>query len=406
MPASLVGHFDADCFYASAERVRFRFLRNKPVGVLGNQGACVIAKSYEMKARGVKTGEPIWEARRKCPEGIYVKRDFRWYEVLSRRMLDTVRGISPKVEYYSIDEFFFEALPQKGQTPQQLAESIREEVWKQVGVPVTFGIARSRTLAKLISDSAKPFGALAVLDKDAVLSFLGQLPVTEISGIAARRARTLAPYGILTALDLALADKKLIRKLLTIIGEQLWWELNGEQIYPIHTERPAHKILSRGGSLGEKTADPDRVIGWLARNAERLVEELEHYGVFAGRLEVYLGHGDGGVAWHADIPQPTNRFDRLMEVGRACVSRAWDGTRPVDRMHLIATKLCRPGFVQLGLFEDDPERAEALAKVKGEVNARVGRFALRSGATLPLTDVYRDAAQSYDICDVRGKVCF
>jgi nucleotidyltransferase/DNA polymerase involved in DNA repair len=106
---SAIGHIDADCFYVSAERVRNYFLRNKPVGVLGNQGACVIAKSYEMKRAGVKTGMPIWDALKLCPLGVYVKRDFRWYEVLSRRMLDVVREFSPRVEYYSIDEFFFEA---------------------------------------------------------------------------------------------------------------------------------------------------------------------------------------------------------------------------------------------------------------------------------------------------------
>jgi DNA polymerase V len=73
----LIGHVDADAFYVWAERVRFPFLCGKPVGVLGNQGACVIAKSYEMKARGVKTGEPIWDCRKKCPDGVYLKRDFR-----------------------------------------------------------------------------------------------------------------------------------------------------------------------------------------------------------------------------------------------------------------------------------------------------------------------------------------
>src|SRR2546423_1659634 len=77
---SAVGHLDADCFYVSAERARDAFLCGKPVGVLGNQGACVIAKSYEMKAAGVKTGMPIWEAVKLCPQGVYVKRDFRWYE--------------------------------------------------------------------------------------------------------------------------------------------------------------------------------------------------------------------------------------------------------------------------------------------------------------------------------------
>src|SRR3954465_5608142 len=105
--ATAVGHLDADCFYVSAERVRDAFLHEKAVGVLGNQGACVIAKSYEMKALGVGTGMPIWEGLTKCPAGIYLKRDFRWYELLSRRMLEVVRDLSSRVEYYSIDEFFF-----------------------------------------------------------------------------------------------------------------------------------------------------------------------------------------------------------------------------------------------------------------------------------------------------------
>src|SRR3954451_17555336 len=109
--ATAVGDLDADCFYVSAERVRDAFLLDKPVGVLGNQGACVIAKSYEMKATGVGTGMPIWEPMTRCPSGIYLKRDFRWYEGLSRMMLSVVRDLSPRVEYHSIDEFFFLAVP-------------------------------------------------------------------------------------------------------------------------------------------------------------------------------------------------------------------------------------------------------------------------------------------------------
>src|SRR5262245_13644729 len=148
-----VGHLDADCFYVSAERVRNSFLKGKPVGVLGNQGACVIAKSYEMKAAGIKTGDPIWDALKLCPDGVFVKRDFRWYEVLSRRMLDVVREFSPAVEYYSIDEFFFKAAPHKGLSLQETAEAMRGRVLESVGVPVTVGIARTKTLAKLVSDT-------------------------------------------------------------------------------------------------------------------------------------------------------------------------------------------------------------------------------------------------------------
>src|SRR5262249_42165007 len=149
------------------ERVRAPYLNGKPVGVLGNQGACVIAKSYEMKAAGVKTGMPIWDALKLCPAGIYVKRDFRWYEALSRRMLSVVREFSPRVEYYSIDEFFFEAIPPRNGSLQEIAKALRDRVLSVAGVPATVGIAPTRTLAKLVSDTAKPFGALALTDRDA-----------------------------------------------------------------------------------------------------------------------------------------------------------------------------------------------------------------------------------------------
>src|SRR5262249_38894896 len=178
-PPRAIGHLDADSFYVSAERVRHRCLLGKPVAVLGNQGACVIAKSYEMRAAGVKIGIPIWDALKLCPAGVYLKRDFRWYEVLSRRMLEVVREFSPRVEYYSIDEFFFEVVPLRGWSPQETAEAVRARILAAVGVPVTVGIARTRTLAKLVSDTAKPFGALALLDRDAVCSLLERSPVPE-----------------------------------------------------------------------------------------------------------------------------------------------------------------------------------------------------------------------------------
>ena len=300
-----IGHLDADCFYVSAERMRDSFLVGKPVGVLGNQGACVIAKSYEMKAAGVKTGTPIWEALKLCPAGVYVKRDFRWYEVLSRLMLDAVRQFSPAVEYYSIDEFFFEALPHRGLSLRQTAEAMRDHVLRAVGVPVTVGIARTRTLAKLVSDAAKPFGASALTDADAERALLGRLPVTDITGVARRRAARLTPFGIRTCLDLASADRALVKKLLTVAGEALWWELNGDPVVPLHTDRPPHKMLARGGSLGGATDDPDRLYAWVARNVERLVEELEYHVVRAGALSVHVQHKDGvegGAAEGAACP--------------------------------------------------------------------------------------------------------
>lgn len=402
-----IGHLDADCFYCSAERVRYPFLRGKPVAVLGNQGACVIAKSYEMKAAGVGTGEPIWEALKKCPDGVYVKRDFRWYEVLSRLMLEAMRELSPRVEYYSIDEFFFEAVPARGETFTQLGERIKARVQEAAGVPVTIGIARTRTLAKLISDAAKPNGALAVLDAAAEEALLSGRPVTEITGIAGRRERTLQPWGIRTCLDLARADRRLVRSLLTATGEALWWELRGEPVLPLHPSRPLHKVISRGGSFGESTESAVVLYAWLVRNLERLVEELRYHEVRAGKLSVWVGYRDGAFGCGgAGLAAPSDRFDVLLEAGRPLLRKSWLPRRAAARMHLFAEHLCPRDPAQQGLFEPPGDRAEAVARLKHEVNRRIGRFALRSAATLPLWPIYLDRSNEYDICDVRGKICF
>jgi DNA polymerase V len=404
---SPIGHLDSDAFYCSAERVRFDDLRSLPLAVLGNQGACVIARSYEMRESRVGVGIPIWEAIKLCPDGVYLKRDFRWYEVLSRAMLAIVRDLSGHAEYYSIDEFFFDATPPRGIDCQKYAEVIRDRLWESVGVPVTVGIARTRTLAKLISDSAKPFGALAVLDREAETRLLADRPVTEVTGIAGRRAKRLLPWGIRTCLDLANADRRLVRSLLTATGEGLWWELNGEPSKPILADRPRHKVISRGGSLGESTDRPSVLWAWYVRNLERLVEELEYYEVLAGKLTVWMAYrsGEAGVG-SASMVTPTDRFDALLDAGRSCVRRAWIPRASAMRMHLFAEDLRLRTDRQLGLFEPTDSRAEALARVKHEINSRLGRFALRSGATLPLHAIYRDTSNGWDICDVKGKTCF
>jgi DNA polymerase V len=406
---SAVGFLDADCFYVSAERVRDSFLRKKPVGVLGNQGACVIARSYEMKDAGVDVAMPIWEARAICPEGIYVKRDFRWYEVLSRAMAEVVRGVSSRVEYYSIDEFFFTISPLQGRSFQETALAIREEILAKVGVSVTVGIARTRTLAKLLAKSVKPEGARAMLDREGEEALMADRPVKQITGIAGRRARRLSVWNIETCLDLARADRRLVRELLTASGEALWWELNGEAVTPIRPKRPAHKALSRGGSFGESTLDPIILYAWLIRNLERLIEELEYHAVLAGRLTVWVGYKDGqsGVG-QANLALPTDRFDLLLDAARPCLRSAWVRRVPASRMQVIAEHLIPKGQAQLGLF-DRPEvarQADDVARLKREINLRHGRFALRSAATLPLVSIYQDTANGYDICDIRGKSCF
>ena len=397
-----IGHIDADCFYVSAERARFPQLRGIPVAVLSNQGACVIAKSYEMKAAGVTTGMPIWTAKNVCPDAVYIKRDFRWYEVLSRKMLELVRWFSPHVEYYSIDEMFFDATT----IDIHRAHRMQRAIALQVGVPASIGVASTKTIAKLASDSHKPFGCFVAEDRDAEHALMNDLPATEITGVARRSARKLAAYGITTVDQFAAADRRLVRRLLTKTGEDLWYELNGTCVHPIHTKRVPHKRIARGGSMGKATKDPERVTAWIYRNTERLIEALDHHGVVCSQLSLELTDRRGlYLSKRLTLSAATADYLAISQAAVSMLGDLWHGAI-LQYMHLTAEELSSRAQSQLGLFDRPSDRDRAIASVKHTINDRIGRFAVRSGNTLALNDFYDDPTCDYDICDIHGKSCF
>jgi DNA polymerase V len=406
MNTKLVGFGDADSFYASAEAVRRPWMANLPIGVCGNQGACVIARNYVMKKYGVKVGEPIWESKVKCPHGIYIKRDFRWYESLSKRMLSEIKTFSPKVEYYSIDEFFWEGFQARGQDYKQTAVTVRDHIKSSTGLPMTVAFARTRTLAKLFADTAKPFGATAVQDSAHEDDLLSKLQVTEIAGIASRRAKKLEPHGIKTCLDLKRASGLLIKSLLTISGHDIWRELNGHKTISIRPNRPRHKMIARGGSLAGRVNDPLTLYGWLVRNLERLIEELEYHEVRPSTLTIAVAyHEDHAEIATIHLPVPTERFDLLLEAARTGLKRCYRKGKIATHMHIISSGL-RRGPWQQSLFDPPDKKLEVIAKVKREINEELGRWKIRSGATLYANAWYEDNANEYEVCDIRGKFCF
>lgn len=176
---------------------------------------------------------------------------------------------------------------------------------------------------------------------------------------------------------------------------------------PIITKRPPHQCLSRGGSLGEATADLDRLTAWVVRNLERLIEELDYHQVYTERLSLMVGFKEGG-GWCQGmaLPEATARFDILVSAAKQMLAEGFRCGGPVNRMHLMAEKLCYRHLVQGNLFSLPDPREERIARAKRLVNEKVGRFAIRSGSTLCLTDIYADEAQDFDICDVHGKLCF
>ncbi len=403
----MIGHVDCDCFYVSAERVRFPHLAGMPVGVLGNHGACIIAKSYEAKAAGVTTGMPIWEALPICPDGVYIKRDFAWYEVLSRKLLALIKEQSPRVEFYSIDEMFFTT----AEADIGEAKGLQRAIARLVGVPASVGIAPTKTLAKLCSDRAKPLGCKVVGSESERAALLRGLPITEVSGIGGRTAAKLAQHGIVSCDQFASAQRAFIRWLLHKPGEDLWWELNATPVLEVLPARKAHKFIARGGSIGKPSRDRQRVAAFVVRNVERLIEALNYYQVCCDTLTLDLSFREvRSRTVRCTLLGSVAELKVLRDAALWLLPRAWlPPEATVHYMHVIAGGLRPLGRRQLSLFADHGERHEKderVEQVQHAINATVGRFALRSAATIPLADVYGDIASNYDICDIYGKGCF
>lgn len=401
----LIAHVDADCFYVSCERVRDASLIGVPVGVLGNQGACVIAKSYEMKPSGVTVGMPIWQAKKLCPEGIYVKRDFEWYEVISRQMQAILKTYSEALEFYSVDESFLDLGDYNGD-PVALGHEMQNHILREVKVPVSVGLGPTRILAKIGSDKNKPFG-VAVASAENLEDFLETTPVREIHGIGARLSERLIGMGIKTALDYVNTPRETILKLLHKPGEIIWYELRGKSLVPVHTEHAFPKTLSRGGGLWGSPKDPKVIYGFLIRNFERWIESI-----WLGEIQVLnvglvlVDTKGGSVSAEHSFSDYTDDYFEIQTAFRLCFKKLYRRGEAYSAMHLYSTIL-RPAYSgQSSLFYSRNDRAEDVKKLKLTLQKRFGGYSLRSASTAYTPEVFADPANNYEICDIRGKTCF
>jgi DNA polymerase IV len=214
-------HADLDSFYASVEQRDDPTLRGRPV-IVG--GGVVLAASYEAKAHGVRTAMGGAQARRLCPHAVVVPPRMTAYTRASDAVFEVFRDCTPIVEAVSVDEAFLDVggLRRVSGSPVQIAERLREDVRGRVGLPITVGVARTKFLAKVASQEAKPDGLLLV-PPDQELAFLRPLPVRRLWGVGAVTAEKLNAHGIATVADVAeLSESTLISLLGAAMGRQLY----------------------------------------------------------------------------------------------------------------------------------------------------------------------------------------
>lgn len=244
-PATIL-HADLDAFYASVEQLLDPSLRGKPIAV---GGGVVLAASYEAKAFGVKGGMPGRKARELCPDLIFTGGHFKDYQRLGEAAIRVIGDFTPLVERISIDEAFADV---KGCThlfgsPAEIATAIRNRVRLELGLPISVGVARTKHLAKIASQVAKPDG-LVVVDPAAELAFLHDLPVGVMWGVGPATQARLASLGIMTIGQLAQSHKSALTRLLGPAA--------GEKLTALAWNRDPREIRThqRGQSAGAQSA--------------------------------------------------------------------------------------------------------------------------------------------------------
>jgi len=265
-------HADLDAFFASVEQRDDPRLRGRPIAV---GGGVVLAASYEAKAFGVRTAMGITEARRLCPRLLSVQPRFTAYSEASKAVFEVFEHTSPLVEGLSIDEAFLDVsgLGRVSGTPAQIAVALRRDVWEQVGLAITVGVARTKFLAKVASAVAKPDGLLVVEPEDE-LAFLHPLPVGRLWGVGPVTAAKLGERAITTVGDVArLPESVLVAILGPAAGRHIHALAHNRDPRPVVVGRRRRSIVSQR-ALGRRPRPPEEVAAILASLVDRVTRRM------------------------------------------------------------------------------------------------------------------------------------
>ena len=379
-PATIL-HADLDAFYASVEQLLDPSLRGKPIAV---GGGVVLAASYEAKAFGVRGGMPGRRARQLCPELIFVGGHFKEYQRLGDAAIAILGDFTPLVERISIDEAFADVA---GCThlygpPAELAREIRRRVRDQLGLPISVGVARTKHLAKVASQVAKPDG-LVVVDPATELAFLHDLPVELMWGVGPVARARLAEVGILTIGQLAATSPRSVARLLgKAAGDKLTALAWNRDPRAIATHRRAHSAGAQS-ALGRKPVDDLVVRPTLRHLADRVASRMRAKSRAGRTVTVRVRFADlRSVTRSATLPAPIAATAILAEVAEDLVRGALRDHPEENTISLLAisvsqleTEACLQIEFPLGL--DDEKRRPGAKRGRSRLSADRAMDAIR-----------------------------
>ena len=383
----------ADCnnFYASCERVFNPTLKNKPVVVLSNNDGCIIARSNESKQLGIKMGEPVFKAREiidKHNVNVF-STNFALYGDMSKRVMTLLASLSPEIEIYSIDEAFMNLAGIK--KCFEIGLHMRDTVKKHTGIPISIGIASTKTLAKVANHCAKRFtkkGVYVLKRKDHISDILKSMPVSKLWGVGSRYSRMLRSYGVDNAHEFVSLDEKWVLEKMTVMGLRIQRELKGESCISMDINPSPKKNICTSRSFGAKVRDFQSLKESISSHAARCAEKLRSEKGCARYVSVVIktnpfSDSDYYCGYKSSsFDVPTNDTLDIINAAENILRSIYKKGLEYKKSGVIVGDIIPQNQVQLNLFDMDEKRIKRkkLDSTVDIINQAMGRSTIHIGS--------------------------
>ena len=389
----VIFHCDLNAFYASVELLSYPELREKPVAVCGDPAArhgIILAKNEAAKAQGVKTAETIWQARRKCPALLLLPAHHDKYRYYSRLAGEIYRRYTDLVEPFGIDESWLDVtgtLGLFGGDPAALADRLREEMKRELGLTISVGVSFNKVFAKLGSDYKKP-DATTVISRENWRDIVWPLPVGDLLFVGRAAQRTLGQYGVETIGQLAACKPEMLEQLMGKMGVQLYRYANGLDDAPVRPQHQREPVKS----VGNSSTFPENLTRWeeirsgLQLLSDSVAGRLRKEGLYCGGVAVAVKDAQfRTVSRQMRLGAPTHLMRDIFEAAQELTRRIWKTPTPVRLLSVTALYITdsADSYQQLDLLAGDAplrdQRQEQLESAMDTIRGKYGRDAIAFG---------------------------
>ncbi|HEX8650033.1 MAG TPA: Y-family DNA polymerase [Pyrinomonadaceae bacterium] len=391
---SAIALVDANCFYVSCERVFSARLVQRPVVVLSNNDGCIIARSDEAKALGLKMGAPLFKNQHliEAYDVAVSSSNYALYGDMSQRVMEALQEFTPEVEIYSIDEAFMGLDARPNVSFRDYGAEIKRKVYQWTGIPVSIGISQTKTLAKVAQRFARKMPEVqGVLDLTAAseqTQVLEETPVEDVWGVGPAYSKLLKGAGIKTARKLRDADRRWIRQRMTVVGARIVEELRGVRCLSIEQYPQQKKSVTCSRTFGLLVESLDSLREAVAAYTSRVAERLRRARLAASVVTVFIStdrfssEPQYSNTITQELASATDATDELLQWSLKGLEQIYRPKFKYKKAGVMLNHLVPADQLSVRLYDDESfERSRRLAKVMDAINARYGRDTIRFGVT-------------------------